>query len=199
MARSTRWGCVTLNAHAGRTVIVVLGVLFASASGVRGEATLALKQGARVRVVIADGATRSGIAGTRTLTGGLIDLSDSLLTLAVPRATHPVVLPRQDVASLAVSLRRDQRGTGALIGLGVGVTAGILIGQASGDDEECFICATAEAKSFLAALFLAPLGALIGVAVAPVEEWAFVPLDRVRFGFDSTTRSTPGVAITVGF
>lgn len=187
--------------HGGRTALILCGSLLGFGSAVWGDETLTIKRGDRVRIVIADEAPRpqrSDIAHDRRLTGKLLELSDSLLTIEITRVGEPVVLPRQDVASLAVSLRRDRRGLGALIGLGVGVGAGVLIGQSSGDDEDCLICFSAGYKAFINALFLAPVGALIGAVAAPAEEWLFVPVDRVRFGFDAGGRG-PAISVAMRF
>lgn len=181
-----------------RRVLILCGALLASASGAGAQETSILKPGTRVRVVIAEGAPRYGADEHRKLTGKLLGLSDSVLTLEMPTAGPPAVLPRRDVASLAVSLGRDQRGTGALIGFGVGIGAGVLVGQVSGDDEDCFICISAADKSLFAALILAPLGALVGALGAPAEEWQLLPLDRVRMGLDSTG-GRPAISVGLRF
>jgi len=182
--------------HAG-VASAVLASLLAAVPGACEDAPL-IKPGARVRVVVIHAVGHSGLVDAKVITGRFVALGDSVLTVETPAAAPPVVIPRQDVESLSVSVNGNKRGIGAAVGLGAGVAAGILIGQTAGDDTNCFICMTAEGKSTLAVLFLAPLGALIGVVAAPDEVWLSVPLERVRIAFDPGT-ATPAVAITVRF
>lgn len=84
-----------------------------------------------------------------------------------------------------LEVRRDRGsyvGTGALVGTGIGVTAGLVfgIGFCSGADT---VCEADEYFRILAILVLPPItiGTLVGLAI-PKREWGTVPLDRLQLG-----------------
>jgi hypothetical protein len=87
-----------------------------------------------------------------------------------------------DIKQLEV--RRDRGtyvATGALVGTGVGVTAGLLfaLGFCGGDT----LCEADEYFRIFAILVLPPItvGTLVGLAI-PKREWETVPLDRLQLG-----------------
>jgi hypothetical protein len=188
-----------LNVGRSRMALIALGALLLSGSGVYGEEAPALEPGARVRVFVTDGAQGPGAAHTRRLTGTLLGLSDTVLTLEKWPGTPAVVLPRQNVTRLDLSLHRGQRGKGALIGLGAGVGLGLLLGLAAGDDKPGFFAFTAGEKAGMFAMLLGPLGTLVGVVAAPGEKWQAVPPDRIRLGLDGTLRRERGASLALRF
>jgi hypothetical protein len=92
----------------------------------------------------------------------------------VPKRLWPVRAVGPATPGLEIRVAPSRRGKGALIGLGTGALAGVVIGLASGDDpESCWIfCYTASEKAAGLALVFAPVGALVGALVAPGPRWA---------------------------
>jgi hypothetical protein len=85
----------------------------------------------------------------------------------------------------SLEVRRDHGNyavTGALVGAGLGVSAGLLFGIpfCSGADT---VCNTDEYLRIITYLVLPPIavGTLVGLMI-PRREWEAVPLDRVRLG-----------------
>jgi hypothetical protein len=147
-----------------------LATLLCLASTADAEEPVALQTGARVRALV----TRPSQAGTqhKKLTGTLLELSESALTLETGRGRSPVVLPRSAIESLEVSVHRSKRGKGALMGLAVGVLAGVALGAAANAQDDFF--SEGETMGIFVAL-MAPVGTLVGLAVAPGEKWQAVP------------------------
>ena len=85
----------------------------------------------------------------------------------------------------ALEVRRDRGtyvATGALVGTGVGVSAGLVfgIGFCSGADT---VCEADEYFRILAILVLPPItvGTVVGLLI-PKREWDTIPLDRLQLG-----------------
>lgn len=180
-----------------KALILCAGTMFSAAES-WGDQASTLERGARVRVVLTEEARRSGLGAATQLSGTLLNLNDSLLTLETPATRDSAVVSRQDVELLEMRISRDKRGIGALVGFGVGIAAGVLLGQASGDDEGSFAFFSRDDKKYLYSFLLAPVGAFIGVRVAPREKWEPVHLDRVRVSFEPSVRR-PGFAVAVRF
>ena len=86
-----------------------------------------------------------------------------------------------------------------MIGLGVGVGVGAIIGFASGDDEPGMVSFQAEGKAGIAAVVLGSVGALIGYAAAPGEQWESVPDSQIILGFGQGSNGERGLFISGRF
>ena len=180
-----------------RTILLGIGLLFVFACGAQGEPPDAVKLGSRVRATYVDRSLDRPL--TKSKTGELIAVSAESITLRASESSAPAILPRQDVTQLELSLARSRKGTGALLGLGVGAVTGALIGFSSGDDPPGFISFTAEGKAALMAFMLAPIGALIGLIGAQGEQWAPISVEQVQLKAGVGTGGTSGVLVTVRF
>ena len=135
----------------------------------------------------------------RWLIGRIVAANDQHVTLEASGGTGRVVVRREDITFVALSEGRRSRGKGALIGAGVGAGVGALVGLASGDDPPGFLAFSAEAKATLAAIVLAPIGALIGLAIPPTERWNEVTTDRIRLSLAPVRGSVAAVSLKLGF
>lgn len=172
------------------------GALLLCVSWSSGEEPPALRIGVRIRAYVTESSANE--SHSKRLTGTLIGVDEKILSLETSRNKAPLLVARENVTRLDLSIRRGQRGKGALIGLGVGLATGVLLGLASGDDED-FCCLTAGDKAVIFGVLLAPVGTVVGVAAAPGEQWQVIPPDRVRLGHDTTSRSGRGVSIAFRF
>jgi hypothetical protein len=88
----------------------------------------------------------------------------------------------------------------AVIGLLIGTTAGAILGFASGDDQDCWICFTAPEKAAVLGTFLGGSGGLLGGAIgalSPGRRWRSVDVPgraSVKAG-----RSGVGLAVSLRF
>ena len=173
--------------------LIGLGALLICVSAASAEEPPVLKLGARVRASVTE--PSPGAARTKRLTGTLVGLDETAITLATSRTGFPVVLPRQNLSMLELSLRRSQRWKGALIGAGVGAVTGVLIGLASGDDW----LFSAEMKASALGLLLAPVGTLLGAALAPGERWMRLHSEQIHLGLDNSRRRRSALSLSVSF
>ena len=135
----------------------------------------------------------------KTLTGNVLGISETTLTLDASHPGPPVVLPRQDIAMLEASVRQGRSGSGTLLGLGIGAAAGALLGFALGDDQGLVSFFTAREKAGVLAFLLGAVGAEIGSTVVAGEHWQVVPPDGRRLGFDRTIRRGLGISVALRF
>ena len=154
-----------------------------------------LASGTRVRATVTDPAKGK----TKDVTGTLVDLGDTTITMTVSNSRTPLVIPRENIAVLEASVKPSRKGSGALIGLGVGAVLGAAIGFASGDDPPGIVSFSAGAKAGMGAIVFGPLGAIIGAIGAPGEQWQAVPPDKVQLGFSRGPRGENGVCLTLRF
>ncbi len=178
-------------------LLIGLGLFVICASAAVAQQPQPIPVGSRVRVTFTDGA--SGEASFDRATGTLVGLDDDALTLLQTPTGPPLVLPRSGVAGMELSLRRGNRGKGALIGLGVGAGTGFLLGMASGDDDEGFLRFRAEEKGTIVAVVLAPVGALIGLLASSGEQWRPVSVGQVTLGLGPEARRADGVFVCLRF
>ena len=172
--------------------LALLAALSCAAGEVLADDTVQLPAGAKVRVTLATVMNR--------LTGRALALDDTTLTLQITGQADSTLLRRGDITTLAVSSGRHSRGRGALIGAGVGAGAGIVIGLASGSDPKgSFLAFSAGDKALIGAILLAPIGALIGLAVPPGERWKEVQLDRIRLSVHPIRGRGLGVSLALSF
>ena len=138
-----------------------------------------------------------------TLLGRVIPTPSRSLTrveLQVPGKTDTTVLRREDIIKVAVYAGRRSRGRGALIGAAIGAGAGALMGLAAGsDDPGTFIRISAGGKALLAAMVLAPIGAVVVAAGHPAERWKELPKDRIRLSLVPVSGRSAAVALTFVF
>ncbi len=173
-------------------IVAFVGILSIAAAVALADDAVQLASGTRVRVTVPTGGGQ--------LVGTVLALDDNNLTLQVLGKTDTKVLLRDDITQLEVSAGRRSRGRGALIGAGIGAGAGGLMGLASGsDDANSFFRFTAGEKALIAAIFFAPIGALIGVAVHPAERWKELPKDRIRLSFVPVGERGAAVSLAFGF
>jgi hypothetical protein len=182
-----------LSSRSCRRMLVALSVS-CLVSGAYAAEPPALQVGSRVRASVAE--TPEGATKHRRFTGSLRGLTDTAVILETSRGRPPLVIPRRDITELELSVRRSQRGKGALIGLGVGALVGAILGAAVGQDDDFFT--SGEVAGIFAAI-LAPVGALVGAAAAPGERWRSVPPDRARIALDRPRSAGFGFSITVRF
>jgi hypothetical protein len=145
----------------------------------------------------------------RAVIGSLLATSDRDLIVFPEGRNDPIVIPRDTVRALDVSQGLKSKRKGALIGAGIGATAGALLGVAAatsscepGSALEAFACAVIrdsfrEPKTSLVLGGVGlGLGALIGAAVTHGERWQAVPISRVTLRASNTPR---GMAVEVHF
>ena len=170
-----------------------LGVLLVTVVAAHAEELRTLPVGARVRASVTEGSPNAGAAHS-TLTGRLLAVSETDLTIETSPGRPAVVVPRHQVAGLEQSLRPSRRKQGALIGLAVGAAAGLVLVAADHNDSSCprpeedflGLCrglqeAFSGPEYYAAgALLLGAAGAGIGALVAPGEKWETVTGDRMR-------------------
>lgn len=178
-------------------LMMALVALIVPAAG--GEDALAVKAGSRVRAYVGNGPGDESASGSKTITGRLLGISETTITIHEAEKHTPLVLPRQMVTKLELSLRRGRRGNGALIGFGAGVAAAVAVGLASGSDENCSLCFSAADISVMYSLLLGPAGAAIGAAVAPGERWQTITPDRIRLGPGGAPNARAAFAFTLRF
>jgi hypothetical protein len=171
-----------------------LGALLVTVAAAHGEEPRALQLGARVRASVTEGSSNAGSAHSTLLTGRLLAVSETDLTIETSPGRPAVVVPRHQVAGLEQSLRPSRRKQGALIGLAVGAAAGLVLVAADHNDSSCprpeedflGLCrglqeAFSGPEYYAAgALLLGAAGAGIGALVAPGEKWETVTGDRMR-------------------
>jgi len=174
-----------------------LGVFLLFIPTASAEEQRGLELGSHVRVTVDKSSI--GSPHTRKWEGELIGLSDT--TLTVERSfDQRLVIRREDIAGLEMRLQRSQRGQGALIGLAAGALFGAVLGFTSGDEKDCIIlCFTAEQKAAIGAAVFAPVGLLIGIAVAPGTRWQSIPTDKIRLGFGQNRRGEYRLGLSVRF
>jgi hypothetical protein len=115
-------------------------------------------RGPRVRV------TAPSVASGR-LVGTLLSVDET--TLTIWRSGHGALnVPRDAVMVFEVCRQRGEKlkgaGRGAAVGLGLAVAMGVPWGDDASD---------AATVAFLSALLTVPLGTLVGMGMAPEEEW----------------------------
>jgi hypothetical protein len=118
---------------------------------------------------LATGADVRITAGSRTVHGKVIRVSDEDIVLALGKSQE--MFPRQDV--LRVQLRGDShRGRNSLIGLAGGATIGAIIGAAAHQDCTgwCIFNTSRGADTAAGAIVVGGIGAIVG-ALIPTRSW----------------------------
>jgi hypothetical protein len=133
--------------------------------------------GSRVRV-------RSLASNSDEVVGRLTAIEIGSLTV------ESTVVARSDISRLELSMRPSRKGKGAWIGFGSGVAVAFL--------GMTVLAPESEASAFWGLIYgggLGAVGALVGAAVAPGEQWKEVPLHSLR---SSGPASSSDVRLTLG-
>jgi hypothetical protein len=128
--------------------------------------------GTRVRLTPTTGAAR--------VTGFVLAEDETSLTLDV--GNHARSFARAGIGELELSRRPSRRGRGAAIGALAGAAIGgigVWAANRCGSEPE-FLCDDGPSWGLAGALVFAPVGALVGLAVSPGEEWQSVEEKRLR-------------------
>jgi hypothetical protein len=184
--------------EAGCRVTVMTAALLLWASGGLAQEPPALHVGSRIRVYVME--FSGGESRTRRLTGSLVGLDEKILSLESSPNTAPVLIARENITRVDLSVRRGRRAKGTAIGLVVGFAAAAVVGLALGDDPPGFVSFPAEFKALLfGGLFGAPIGATVGLVVAGGEQWQVLPSDRVRLVHDTARKSVGRISLSLRF
>ena len=138
-------------------------------------------------------------------------------TLVLERAGRADTLEihRPEILALEISERRSRRGRGAVIGALAGIGAAVAIGAAGG--ETCTaspgpadwgnfteklnsnLCLGHTETALLGGLLTVPLGALLGVAIAPGEKWRPIGVNQLSVGATMSRSGGVGLQVTLRF
>ncbi len=167
-----------------RHATLLLVGLWALAPGVAAQDSLKIEPGERVRLTLGSGRTTVGVLVTQD--------RDSLRIR--PRPDAPAVaFSRSGIAGVEASLgRHGHAGTGALVGLVTGGTAGAALGGSCSGD---FLCPGAGGGALLLGGTGLLFGALVGVFVRS-ERWEQVYENPVQVGFTRPPRGL-GVRLSI--
>lgn len=120
--------------------------------------------------------------------GSITDISAGKITVML-EGGQPAVVHNTLVVGLEKSVDRGSRAThtfaGALIGAAVGAAIGAISAQGNSGD---FIDFKPHEMAAIGAIYLAPVGALIGVALPAGLGWQTVPLESVEWKPVTATR-----------
>ena len=158
-------------------MLTVVALLAAISTAPSGEGRQPLREGARVRALIAEGhgGTSPTISlGQGPLVGRVVSVQGESMTVATSRGA--VVIPFEGIARLEVNHRSRNLKRGALIGglVGFAVMTTISIAAFAGDDD--YAISTGESLA-IGAVLGAPTGGVIGLGVgALVPAWHSVPV-----------------------
>lgn len=158
-------------------MLAVLAVVAAIAGASGDDGAQSIREGAHVRVLIAeDPAATTANLGKTPLVGRVGSVQSESLTVETGRGA--VVVPFKDITRLEVSHRSRNLKRGALIGGLVGFAVVTAVFVAAFDAEDDYAISTGE--SFLiGALVGAPAGGLIGLGVgALAPAWHDVPVPK---------------------
>ena len=145
--------------------VLVAAVMAADVSSVVGQVAPSISQGSRVRITAASLELSEAV-------GTVQDATREALVVQFEDPRRVVTVDRSEIGKMDISIQQQRnvlKGVGA--GLLVGAGSGALIGLASGDDENCFICFTAEEKALVGAAALGLAGGAVGLIFGLVRQW----------------------------
>jgi hypothetical protein len=182
------------------TALVTACAWLATAAVVRSEEPA---PGPRVRL------TAPSLARGR-LTGTLVGLDETALTLRLERGQESIQIPRSAITKIEASRHRSRRGNSAAIGALVGLAAALTIGAAVGDncprsdsrdpwDFSGLFCYTRTEVALGSSILTIPAAALVGLAVGPGEKWEISTPDRFRVAVRPTRGGGLRASLTVRF
>ncbi len=189
-----------------RLLAVILGLAtLAAGPSASAEETTASAVGPRVRVTTAKG----------RLVGHVVTVRGETLVFERAGRADTLEIRRPEILALEVSERPSRRGRGAAIGALVGIGAAVAIGVAGGDtctgspgpaDWGNFteklnsnLCFSHTETAALSGILTIPLGALLGLAIAPGEKWRPAGVGELSVHAGPSPGGGVGVRLTIGF
>ncbi len=159
-------------------MLAVLALVAAIGSAAGDDGRQPMREGARVRVLIAeDPAALIAANGNKRLVGRVVSVQSESVTVETSRGG--VVIPFKNITRLEVSHRSRNLKRGALIGGLVGFVVVTTVFVAAFDADDDYAISTGDSFA-IGALIGAPAGGLIGLSVgALAPSWHDVPLPRV--------------------
>ncbi len=136
------------------------------------------------------------------LTGTVVALDDTSLTLRTEDGEPPTVMYRNEVTTIEVSRGHRSRAVGALFGAGVGGLAAVVLAATSSEDEprgDWLFPNSFGVNLAIGAVMLVPAGVLVGFLIPPAERWQEVRLDGTRRSAGAAADRLLGASLTVGF
>jgi hypothetical protein len=169
-----------------------LGLLAGSSVAAAADAATAAP-GSRVRVTTANG----------RMVGRFVELQGETLVLARDAGGEAEALrvDRRAVVGIELSERRSRRGSWAARGALAGVVAAIVVGVVAGEDCSSgdSLCFDHGSVALGTAALAVPVGALVGVAVAPGEKWRPVAVEGLSVRPVAVRGGGLGVRLAFGF
>jgi hypothetical protein len=175
-----------------RTVLAIVLTTGASSGIAFAEepAPLEVDRGTRVRIMLAEaGPIRQWV------TGRLIESSPGTLTVASLDG-EVVVVPRDEIATVAYHVRGRDRGKGAKIGAAITGAAGLIAGGVLAAKESEGSCDQCGMAVMIVGVAAAVPGAAIGYAIGVPDAW-WEPAPAARIGVSARGRRV-AFAIRVG-
>lgn len=189
-----------------RILAMVLGLAtLAAGRPAEAEKTTASARGPRVRVTTAKG----------RLVGRVVTVRGETLVLQRAGRADTLEIHRPEMLALEISERPSRRGRGAAIGALVGLGAAVAIGVVGGED--CVsvpgpadwgnftdklnsnLCLSHAETTLLSGILTVPLGALLGVAIAPGEKWRPIGVNQLSVGATASRSGGVGLQVTLRF
>lgn len=177
--------------------LVIVCVIVAFAADATETENPPLEPGAHVRATVID--STGGTAETRDVSGTLVNLDESTITMMEGKSDSSSIILRDDIADLEVRVQQGRKLMGTAIGLLVGGAFGALIGYSDGDDPPGMMSMDAGAKAATGAVFFGSIGALIGALASPGEKWQDIPSDTIQLGVMRGARGENGFVIALRF
>ena len=178
-----------------RGLPVMIAAIMCLAVVVFAGETPPLESGARVRATVID--TAGGIIEYTEVSGRLVGLDESLLTMTVSNALMEI--PRSNIAVVETQVQKGRKLRGTAIGLGIGGALGAVMGYSDGDDPPGMFSMDAGHKAAVGAVAFGVIGGLIGALAAPGEQWQEIPADRIQLGFGQGPDGASGLFLTRRF
>jgi len=191
---------------------VVIYLLMTVATAAFAAAAPPLEPGAWVRATMVD--TTGGKVKFKDVTGTLVSLDSTTVTIKsseaddlveIPQgdfseADYLIEIPLENITYLEIRVQRSKKTKGTLIGLGAGAALGVMMGFASGDDPpDEWYSWSAETKAAIGAVVWGLIGAIIGSAASPGDQWQVIPEDKVQLGFGLSPAGGAGIFLTRRF
>jgi hypothetical protein len=185
---------------------VVLGwAILAAGRSASAEETAPTTGRPRVRVTTAKG----------RFVGSLMTVRGDTLVLERAGRADALEIHRPEILALEMSERPSRRRKGAAIGALVGIGAAVALGALGGDTCTASsgpadwgnlaerlnsnLCFGHTETAFLSGILTVPLGALLGVAIAPGEKWRPAGVDEISMGATASRAGGLGLQVTLRF
>lgn len=185
-----------------RTILAVCLPLLFRFSGAFCEEQVSLPPGARVRATLVAPEFGS-VVDPKVITGTVLDLSETSLTVESSTKAPPIVIPLRNIANLELNLRQGRRKKGALIGLAAGAATGVLVALAldatHDDDPDSWDLVGTKALVGFSAFYFGSVGSIVGALVAPGARWQSIPADQIRLGLGNGGQAEGRLCFAVRF